>query len=181
MQPGQHPMAPPLEIEEQWFNSTPLSLEALHGKVIVLGTFQMLCPGCVSTGLPQLQRVHDMFGKQDVVVVGLHSVFEHHAAMGPVSLEAFIHEYQLAFPIAIDRAGDGPTPQTMIAYGFRGTPSLVLIDRKGCLRLHHFGHVPDLQLGAAIQQLLGETATAVPPSGVEFDPGEVCPIGGSCG
>src|SRR3546814_7943769 len=38
----------------QWFNTdTPPSLDALHGRVVVIEAFQMLCPGCVSHGLPQ--------------------------------------------------------------------------------------------------------------------------------
>lgn len=139
-----------------WFNSKPLTLAALRGRVVVLGTFQMLCPGCVSTGLPQLQRVYEAFDRADVAVVGLHTVFEHHAAMTPVSLDAFIHEYHLAFPIGVDAPGNSPTPVTMTRYGFRGTPSLVLIDRTGVIRLHQFGHVPDLKLGATIQNLVNQ-------------------------
>jgi hypothetical protein len=38
----------------------------------------------------------------------------------------------------------------------RGTPKLLLINRSGRLRHQIFGHVPDLQLGAEIMQLLLE-------------------------
>ena len=44
--------------------------------------FQMLCPGCVSHGLPQAKRIQHTFGDA-VTVLGLHCVFEHHAAMTP--------------------------------------------------------------------------------------------------
>ena len=44
----------------------------------------------------------------------------------------------------------------MRAYGMQGTPTLLLIDRRGRLRQHVFGHVPDLALGAAIGSLLAE-------------------------
>lgn len=149
--------APPWAVSE-WLNTDqPLSLESLRGRVIVLHAFQMLCPGCVSHGLPQAQRVYEAFDAKDVAVVGLHTVFEHHAAMTRVSLEAFVYEYRLRFPIGIDAPGvpDG-VPQTMQAYGLRGTPSLILIDRASRIRLHEFGHVPDLALGAAIAQLIGQ-------------------------
>mgnify|MGYP001244671626 CR=1 FL=1 len=148
--------APPLAAST-WFNSAPLSLGALRGKVIVLGSFQMLCPGCVTDGLPQLQRVHDSFDRKQVQVIGLHTVFEHHAAMTAVSLAAFLHEYRLSFPVAVDEASpDGPVPVTMARYAFRGTPSLVLIDGAGRIRFTRFGHEPDLQLGAAIARLIIE-------------------------
>jgi hypothetical protein len=45
----------------------------------------------------------------------------------------------------------------MRAYGFRGTPSLVLIDRQGFLRRHSFGADDDLLVGAAIAILAAET------------------------
>jgi hypothetical protein len=45
---------------------------------------------------------------------------------------------------------------TMRAYGLQGTPSLILLDRHGDLRLHAFGAVEDMALGAAIAALIGE-------------------------
>jgi len=124
---------------------------------VVLHAFQMLCPGCVQHGLPQAQRIHAVFEPSEVAVVGLHTVFEHHSAMSPVSLRAFIHEYRIAFPVGVDATGaEGPVPQTMQAYGLRGTPSLLLIDRQGRLRRHSFGAEEDMAVGAAIATLLAE-------------------------
>ena len=144
----------------RWFNTdAALSLESLRGKVVVLHAFQMLCPGCVSHGIPQTQRIHETFGSEDLAVVGLHTVFEHHEAMQPVSLEAFLQEYRVNFPVGVDEPGDGdPIPRTMAAYELRGTPTLLLIDRGGFLRYHAFGQAPDLAVGAAIAQLLAEKA-----------------------
>ena len=147
---------------ERWFNThDDITLESLRGKVIVLEAFQMLCPGCVSHGIPQAMRVHATFAHEQVAVIGLHTVFEHHSAMTPVALEAFLHEYRIPFPVGVDRAGkDGRIPQTMAAYGMRGTPTLVLIDRNGRIRHQHFGQVSDLVLGAQIAALLAEAAIA---------------------
>ncbi|HYE51334.1 MAG TPA: redoxin family protein [Azospirillaceae bacterium] len=145
----------------RWFNTpTPLSLAALRGRVVLLHAFQMLCPGCVQMALPQAQRhLHETFPRDEVAVVGLHSVFEHHDAMTPVSLEAFLHEYRLTFPVGVDAPGaQGPIPLTMSAYAMQGTPTLVLIDREGRIRRQRFGHVPDLLLGADIAALLREPA-----------------------
>lgn len=142
----------------QWFNvDSALSLEELRGQVVVLHAFQMLCPGCVSHGTPQAQRIHDTFSGEGVTVVGLHTVFEHHEAMQPVSLRAFLHEYRVTFPVGVDEPGEhGGVPRTMKAYGMRGTPTLMLIDRNGYLRAHAFGQAPDLAVGAAIARLLAE-------------------------
>ena len=132
-----------------------MTLESLRGQVVLLHAFQMLCPACVSRGLPQAQAVHQALAGAGLAVVGLHTVFEHHEAMNARALAVFVHEYGLSFPIGIDRAGSsGHVPMTMQAYGLAGTPSLVLIDRQGLVRLCHFGVMPDLQLGLALGRAL---------------------------
>lgn len=149
---------------DQWFNTrAPLTLGALRGKVVVVEAFQMLCPGCVSHGLPQAQRVFETFDPEQVTVIGLHTVFEHHAAMTPTSLKAFLHEYRIGFPVGVDRAGtDGdPIPQTMRTYAMRGTPTLLVIDAQGRLRHQHFGQVGDLVLGAQIASLVAEAQAPI--------------------
>ena len=145
----------------EWLNSdVDLQATDLRGKVVVLHAFQMLCPACVHRGLPQAQRIQQVFSPQDVAVIGLHTVFEHHAAMTVVSLRAFVHENRISFPIGVDahqtEPGD-PIPLTMRAYRLQGTPSLLLIDRAGRLRRHSFGAEDDMVVGAAIATLLAES------------------------
>ena len=145
-------------IVERWFNTpAPITLAGLRGRPVLLHSFQMLCPGCVSHALPQAKRIAAMFRETDLAVIGLHTVFEHHEAMQPVALEAFLHEYRIHFPVGVDRAGEkGPIPQTMAAYGFQGTPSLVLIDRAGAIRYQHFGQEDDIALGFRLGTLMAE-------------------------
>ena len=151
--------APELEVSE-WINAAePISLAALRGRVVVVHAFQMLCPGCVTHGTPQAVKIHQAFDRDDVVVLGLHTVFEHHSVMGPEALKVFMHEYRIPFPVAVDRAVAGsPIPLTMQRYGLRGTPSLLVIGRNGALRLNHFGSLDDLPLGALLGQLASESA-----------------------
>jgi len=150
--------APELIVSE-WLNTPkPITLAANRGKVKVIEAFQMLCPGCVSHGLPQAQRISDTFSADDVVVVGLHTVFEHHDAQGTrIALEAFLHEYRFSFPVGIDAQSDQHIPKTMAAYQLQGTPSLILIDKLGRIREQHFGTIADLAIGARIMQLVGES------------------------
>ncbi len=175
------PPAPPLTVS-RWFNTDgPISLDDLAGQVVVIEAFQMLCPGCVSHGLPQAQRIASTFA-DEVTVLGLHTVFEHHDAMGPVSLEAFLHEYRIGFPVGVDSHDHrGGTPITMASYGLRGTPSLILIDRAGRVRLNAFGHVEDLAVGAAVARLVDEPAvdSAQSTGGCDPDQGCVVPAEGS--
>ena len=150
----------------RWLNAAePLSLEDLRGRIVVIEAFQMLCPGCVSHGLPQARRIRETFREDDVAVIGLHSVFEHNDAQTPAALEAFLHENRIAFPVAVDAPGEtGGLPKTMAAYGLQGTPTLILIDRQGRRRAQHFGHIPDLRLGAEIMALIAEQEDGAPSS-----------------
>lgn len=120
----------------QWFKTDqPLRVVDLRGQVVLIHAFQMLCPGCVIHAIPQARQVHEQFADQGVAMIGLHTVFEHHDAMQPHALAAFIHEYGLRFPVGVDA---------------------LVVDRQGRLRLRHFGHVPDLPLGAILGRLLSE-------------------------
>jgi hypothetical protein len=154
-----HTIAPELQVAS-WLNTTePLSLLQLRGKVVAIYAFQMLCPGCVSHGIPQAKAIRDTFAREDVAVLGLHSVFEHHAVMNREALKAFVHEYRIGFPVAIDQpSSNGRIPLTMERYQLRGTPTLILIDRQGRLRLSHFGRADDMKIGALIGQLVAEPA-----------------------
>ncbi len=156
--------APALRVRE-WVGTTAApTLESLRGQVVVIHAFQMLCPGCVSHGLPQATRIMESFHPQGVSVLGLHCVFEHHDVMGPAALRAFMAEYRVPFPVAIDEpATHGSIPLTMDRYELEGTPSLILIDRAGCLRHVLFGRIPDLQVGALIASLALEQGVTAHP------------------
>jgi len=146
---------PATEFDVSEWIGPPSPLASLRGKVVLVEAFQLLCPGCVSNGIPQAQRVQRML--PEVRVIGLHCVFEHHEAQGPAAaLRAFMSEYRIDFPVAIDRHDGSPIPVTMQAYALQGTPSTLLIDRAGRLRLTHFGTLADVALGAHLGQLLSE-------------------------
>jgi hypothetical protein len=156
MTPSAH--APELLVQS-WFNTDrPLLLGGLRGRVVVLAAFQVLCPKSIAAGVPQAQKIYETFEPKDVAVIGLHATFEHHDAFSAAMLKAFIHEYRLSFPIALDQPNPAsPIPHTMDRFKMRGTPSLVLIDRRGCVRKHTFGAVDDLRIGAEIGALTQET------------------------
>ncbi len=141
----------------RWFNTDqPISLADLAGEVVVLEALQMLCPGCVNHGIPLAQHIDRTF-EGAVRVIVLHTVFERHEAMTPVSLEAFLHEYRVRFPMGVDaHEQPGGMPVTMARFQLRGTPSLVMIDRAGRIRHHLFGQTDELAVGAALARLIDE-------------------------
>ena len=155
-----------------WLNTPqPVTLASLRGRVVLLHAFQMLCPGCVQQGIPQTQRIFDEFDPERVAVLGLHTVFEHHDVMGRDALEVFAYEYRLRFPIGIDKPNDHQAvPHTMRTYHMQGTPTTILIDKTGHLRLHKFGHVSDFLLGVSIGTLLAEEISDREAAGVSAAP-----------
>ncbi len=106
----------------------------------------------------EAKKIRATFERRDVEVLGLHTVFEHHAVMGGrEALAAFMHEYRVDFPVAMDQPSvSSPIPLTMAQYDMRGTPTLILIDRNGILRHQIFGVVDDMKLGALVAGLVAE-------------------------
>lgn len=167
----EYSIAPALIISDCFNTPTSIDLNHFRGKVVVLQVFQMLCPACVSHSIPQAKAINQYF-HDDVQVIGLHSVFEHHEVMNKKALTAFIEEYRLTFPIAIDAPSTtGPIPHTMAKYKLQGTPSLLIIDKQGRLRSKSFGHMNDLQLGSIIGRLLAESELKANYSEVNHDAG----------
>ena len=148
------PEKPPELAVQRWINAkSEITLAGLRDRVVVLSAFQMLCPGCVEHGLPQARRIRERFHPDQVAVIALHTVFEHHAVMTPAALEAFQHEYKWPFPIGIDQPDGDGVPRTMGLYRMQGTPTLLLFDRAGRLRRHYFGRPDDMLIAAEIMGL----------------------------
>ena len=147
----------------KWLNtSDDISLEQLRGNVVLVYVFQMLCPACILHSIPQASKVHQVFAPEKLQVLGLHSVFEHHDAMKEQSLRAFMHEFRIKFPVGIDKASirtKGFIPQSMEKYSMQGTPSLLIYDKKGELRLQKFGHIDDIELGFILGTLTSEVVS----------------------
>ena len=157
--PSRNSIAPELRVS-QWFNCRePITLAGLRGRVVSIHAFQMLCPGCVMNAMPQAVRLWQHYRQsavsEKVVVLGLHTVFEHHRVMTPEALAVYLHEFRIPFPVGVDTAAEnGPIPQTMQLYETQGTPTTLLIDGEGGLRKHHFGLESDEDLMREIDALV---------------------------
>ncbi|WP_338051080.1 TlpA family protein disulfide reductase [Pararhizobium gei] len=173
-------LAPELAVSE-WFNTpAPLTLAALRGRPVFIHSFQLLCPGCVSESIPQVQRIECIFGHTDLQVIGIHTVFEHHAAMSPVTLKAFLHEYRIKHPVGVDLSDErSDTPTTMQRFALRGTPSSILIGRDGSIAHQMFGVEEDLAVGARIAMALSARIPGLAGTAPSSGEDEGC-SGGRC-
>ena len=96
------------------------------------------------------------FDPDQIVVLGLRTVFEHRHVMGRDPLAVFLSECRIDFPVGIDRRDGDRVPLTIQQLRAARDTSTVLIDRGGRLRHFAFGTVDDLVLGAQLGQLLAE-------------------------
>jgi sugar lactone lactonase YvrE len=144
--------APELEGEGGWIGVDELSLAQLRGKVVLLDFWTLACVNCQRV-VEELRGLERRFA--DVLaVVGVHSPkFPHeheHAAV-----RAAVARHRLEHPVL-----DDPAMTTWDAYAVRAWPTLVLIDAEGRVALTVSGEGHQVELAAAIEQLVAEAQAA---------------------
>lgn len=142
----------------QWLNTdTPLTLEGLRGKVVLVDFWTYSCINCIRT-LPYLVSWYEKYQEQGLVIVGVHTPeFEFEKKTSNV-LEA-MKRYKIEYPVAEDN--DYATWQ---AYNNRYWPAHYLIDAEGNVRQVHFGEGKYAETEMAIQALLKEAGKNVTES-----------------
>ncbi|CAH0348251.1 cytochrome c biogenesis protein DipZ [Aquabacterium sp. CECT 9606] len=131
----------------QWLNSPPLSMKGLRGKVVMVDFWTHACVNCVRT-LPHVQRWHERYAAQGLVVVGVHTP-EFAFERSTDSVQQAIRRHGLTYPVAQDNRY-----QTWNAYGNRYWPAIYLVDRQGRIVFTHFGEGDEAAIEQRIQKLL---------------------------
>jgi peroxiredoxin len=153
--------APPWEAST-WFNSPPLTLAALRGKVVFVRWFTSPdCPFC-SGSAPALRALHAQHAKDGLIVVGMY----HHKAetpLDPEDVRGWARHYGYEFPVAIDDGWRTLRRWWLDGHPDRGYTSVsFLIDRHGVIRRVHLGGLIDVKsaefasIDADVQKLLDE-------------------------
>ena len=129
--------APALSIK-RWHNTdTPLSLEKMRGKVVLLDFWGVWCAPCLKA-IPKLKQLARDFEDDAFEIIMVHTPMKAH------EVESFIKKQKLTLPIAIDK-GEAKTiaGETNLAYRVTTYPSYFLIDKRGKLRLVYADRLPD--------------------------------------
>jgi uncharacterized protein (DUF2147 family)/peroxiredoxin len=135
---------------ERWVNSPPLSLAALRGKVVLIDFWTSACGNCIHA-LPHVEKWHETYASQGLVVVGVHTP-ETPAEALPETVDRAVKRWKLQYPIAQDN-----DYETWKAYGNHYWPAVYLIDAKGRIALRNYGEGSYDDIETAIQELLRES------------------------
>ena len=123
--------APELIPGGEWFNSDPLQLSSLRGKVVLIDFWTYTCINCIRT-LPYLKQWHEKYKDEGLVIIGVHSP-EFEFEKNPDNLQKAINDFKIEYPIMQDNDFS-----TWTAYNNRYWPAKYLIDKDGNVRYTHF-------------------------------------------
>ena len=148
--------AQPLEIKEH-LGPQPKSLAALKGKPVLLFFWAHWCGDCKGQA-PALAKLQSEFGDQGLTIVGPTQRYGY-AARGedatPAQELEYIETIRRQYYSAL---GNMPVPvseENFKNYGSSTTPTLVLLDRNGIVRLYHPGQMSYEELAAKVVAVLG--------------------------
>ena len=145
---------PVLDVEE--YVGAPLpTAESLEGKVVIAFFWAHWCPDC-KRQLPVLDRLHEEHG-DEIAIIGP-TQFWGYTSRGqdatPEEELAYLRgEYNEQSPIP-EWMSVPVSQQNFLDFGVSTTPTLVLIDRDGIVRLYNPGDLPYDELAPQVERLL---------------------------
>ena len=146
--------APEFAGTQEWINSSPLTIEKLRGKVVLIDFWTYTCVNCIRT-LPYLQSWHERYADEGLVIVGVHTPeFEFEKDFDNV-VEATQTE-GVAWPVVQDNDF-----AVWRSYSNRYWPAKYLIDKNGVVQYRHFGEGNYAETEERIRQLLEETGASI--------------------
>jgi cytochrome c biogenesis protein CcdA/thiol-disulfide isomerase/thioredoxin len=147
---------PPLDGLGPWFNSPPLDLARLKGKVVVIDFWTYSCINCLRS-IPYVKAWDEKYRKDGLVVIGVHApefAFERE----PGNVAKAIQDLGIRYPVALD---NGYNLWRALKNNY--WPAHYFVDAQGRVRYHHFGEGDYAMSERVIRQLLAEAGHA--PSG----------------
>ncbi len=135
-----------------WFNSEPLSMRSLRGRVTLVDFWTYTCINCLRT-MPYLKAWDERYAKRGLTIVGVHTpefAFERKTS----NVRDAVAREGLRYPVVQDNDYG-----TWNAFGNQYWPAKYLIDAKGQVRYTHFGEGDYKETEAAIRALLDEVGT----------------------
>jgi thiol-disulfide isomerase/thioredoxin len=144
------PLAPSIVAGGEWFNSPPLTLSELKGKVVLVDFWTYTCINCQRT-LPYVKEWWSKYKDSGLIIIGVHSP-EFEFEKDKNNLRKAIADFGLTYPIVQDN-----NFATWRNFSNQYWPAKYLIDKDGVIRYSHFGEGNYDETEKVIQELLKET------------------------
>lgn len=149
----------PLDSRE-FLGSNRTSLQALKGRPVALFFWAHWCSDCKIQG-PMLAKLQAEFGRGDLAIVAPTQRYGYIGATDASPEEERRHIATIREEFYESLAGV-PIPlssENFKNYGVSSTPTIVLVDRGGIVRLYHPGRMTQETLRAAIRDLVGRSGS----------------------
>lgn len=130
-----------------WFNSPPLTLSGLRGKIVLVNFWTYGCVNCVNT-LPHVTQLYAKYKARGLVIVGIHTPefpFEHSAS----NVQAALKRHGITYPVAQDN-----NSATWNAWRNQYWPAQYIVDRSGHIVYSHAGEGAYDDIDRTIDRLL---------------------------
>ena len=132
-------------------DGTPVSRDALRGKVVLVNFWATWCPPC-RVEMPGFQDVYDRRRAEGFTIVGVST-----DAAGGAHVERYLRKHGITYPVAMASGGI-----VQDFGGARALPTSFLLDRQGRIRHTVTGIFAELTLDQAVERLLAEPAGGGP-------------------
>jgi cytochrome c biogenesis protein CcdA/thiol-disulfide isomerase/thioredoxin len=142
----------------EWMNSTPLTPQALRGKVVLVNFWTFNCINCLNA-LPYVRAWAAKYRDHGLVVIGVHTPelsFERDIG----NVRKAVARLKIDYPVVIDN-----NYAIWKAFGNEYWPAAYFVDAEGRIRHHHFGEHDYENSERVIQKLLMQAGNRNVPSG----------------
>ena len=115
-----------------WINSQPLTLAALHGKVVLIDFWTYSCINCLRT-LPYIKAWNEKYKNSGLIIIGVHTP-EFPFEKDEANVRKAVRDLGITYPVAMDN-----DYRIWRAFNNEYWPAHYFIDANGQVRYHHFG------------------------------------------
>ena len=146
--------APPLE-EREFLGSKPAPLTAMRGKPVLLFFWAHWCPDCKHEA-PILAQIQQEYAAKGLVIIAPTQRYGYVARgeeAGPAEELKYMDEVRRKFYADLLSAPAPVSEENFKNYGASTTPTLVILDRHGIVRVYHPGEMTLEELRAALNRI----------------------------
>jgi thiol-disulfide isomerase/thioredoxin len=147
--------APELDLSDSLGNAPP-TLASLNGKVVLMFFWAHWCADCKAQG-PILASLKNRYGPQGLTIVAPTQRYGYVAGGATAAPEVetpYIGEVRRTYYPMLAGLPIPLSEQNHRRYGVSSTPTLVLVDRAGVIRLYHPGRMPEAELEPLVRRLV---------------------------